>query len=99
MFDPDCRTWPFRSAEKAHPIASKSAAPIVVVGSTGDAATPYASAEKLAAQLGNAVLLTREGDGHTGYGWSACIRASVDAYLIDGAVPAAGTRCATDAAG
>ncbi|KJY36784.1 alpha/beta hydrolase, partial [Streptomyces sp. NRRL S-495] len=72
--------------------------PIVVVGSTGDAATPYANAEKLAAQLGNAVLLTREGEGHTGYGHSACIRDAVHSYLVDGTVPAAGTRCATDPA-
>ncbi|AUY52295.1 alpha/beta hydrolase [Streptomyces sp. CB01881] len=99
LFDPDCRSWPFRSAEKPHPIASKSDATIVVVGSTGDAATPYASAEKLAAQLGKAVLLTREGEGHTGYGWSKCIRTSVDAFLTDGTVPAAGTRCASDPAG
>ncbi|MFE6747214.1 alpha/beta hydrolase [Kitasatospora purpeofusca] len=98
LFDPDCRSWPFRSPEKAHPIASKAATPIVVVGSTGDAATPYANAEKLAAQLGNAVLLTREGEGHTGYGHSACIRDAVHSYLVDGTVPAAGTRCATDPA-
>ncbi|MFC5661864.1 alpha/beta hydrolase [Kitasatospora misakiensis] len=96
LFDPDCRSWPFRSPEKAHPITSKAQNPIVVVGSTGDAATPYANAEQLAAQLGNAVLLTREGEGHTGYGWSACIRASVDAFLVDGTVPAAGTRCKSD---
>ncbi|MFC5883828.1 alpha/beta hydrolase [Kitasatospora sp. CM 4170] len=98
VFDPDCRAWPFRSTEKAHPIVSKSDATIVVVGSTGDAATPYASAEKLTAQLGKAVLLTREGEGHTGYGWSACIRTAVDTYLVDGTVPAAGTRCASDPA-
>ncbi|MEU1503995.1 alpha/beta hydrolase [Kitasatospora sp. NPDC005748] len=96
LFDPDCRAWPFRSAEQPHPIVSKSAAPIVVVGSTGDAATPYASAEKLAAQLGNAVLLTREGEGHIGYGRSTCVRAAVDAFLTDGTAPAAGTRCPTD---
>ncbi|MGV9270327.1 alpha/beta hydrolase [Kitasatospora sp. NPDC003701] len=96
LFDPDCRAWPFRSAEQPHPITSKSAAPIVVVGSTGDPATPYAWAEKLTAQLGNAVLLTREGEGHTGYGWSTCVRTSVDAFLTDGTVPAAGTRCPTD---
>ncbi|MFE6872153.1 alpha/beta hydrolase [Kitasatospora sp. NPDC057692] len=98
LFDPDCRTWPFRSPEKAHAITSKAATPIVVVGSTGDAATPYANAEKLAAQLGNAVLLTREGEGHTGYGRSECVRTAVNAFLVDGTVPAAGTRCATDAA-
>ncbi|MFB7470888.1 alpha/beta hydrolase [Kitasatospora sp. NPDC056184] len=98
VFDPDCRSWPFRSPEKAHAITSKAQAPIVVVGSTGDAATPYANAEKLAAQLGNAVLLTREGEGHTGYGWSTCIRAAVDTFLLEGTAPAAGTRCKSEAA-
>ncbi|MFC5661863.1 alpha/beta hydrolase [Kitasatospora misakiensis] len=96
LFDPDCRSWPFRSPERAHPIASGAATPIVVVGSTGDPATPYANAEQLTAQLGNAVLLTREGEGHTGYGHSACVRTAVAAYLVDGTVPAAGTRCASD---
>ncbi|MFF2043193.1 alpha/beta hydrolase [Kitasatospora sp. NPDC058170] len=96
LFDPDCRVWPFRSTEKAHPIASRSDATILVVGSTGDTATPYASAESLAAELGHAVLLTREGEGHTGYGHSACIRTAVHAYLVDGTVPAAGTRCQSD---
>ncbi|MER6363357.1 alpha/beta hydrolase [Kitasatospora sp. NPDC001527] len=98
IFDPDCRTWPFRSTERQHAITSKAQAPIVVVGSTGDAATPYANAEKLAAQLGNAVLLTRDGEGHTGYGWSACIRTAVDTFLLEGTAPAAGTRCASDPA-
>ncbi|WP_406210914.1 alpha/beta hydrolase [Kitasatospora sp. NBC_01560] len=96
LFDPDCRIWPFRSAEQPHPVKSAAAAPIVVVGSTGDPATPYAWAEKLTAQLGNAVLLTREGEGHTAYGKSACIRTAVHAFLTDGTVPAAGTRCPTD---
>ncbi|MFD4904855.1 alpha/beta hydrolase [Kitasatospora purpeofusca] len=96
LFDPDCRSWPFRSPEKAHPIVSKAATPIVVVGSTGDAATSYANAQQLVAQLGNAVLLTREGEGHTGYGHSACVRDAVGAFLVDGTVPAAGTRCASD---
>ncbi len=96
LFDPDCRSWPFRSPEKAHPIVSRSATPLLVVGSTGDPATPYANAEQLTAQLGNAVLLTREGEGHTGYGHSACVRTAVAAYLVDGTLPAAGTRCASD---
>ncbi|MEV7774290.1 alpha/beta hydrolase [Kitasatospora sp. NPDC086791] len=96
LFDPDCRVWPFRSTEKPHAIKSAAAAPIVVVGSTGDPATPYAWAEKLTAELGNAVLLTRDGEGHTGYGASKCIRASVDAFLVDGTVPTAGTHCPTD---
>ncbi|MFH8381530.1 alpha/beta hydrolase [Kitasatospora sp. NPDC018058] len=96
LFDPDCRIWPFRSTEKPHAIKSAAAAPIVVVGSTGDPATPYAWSEKLTGELGNAVLLTREGEGHVAYDRSACIREAVNAYLLDGTVPAAGTRCKTD---
>ncbi|MGW2250091.1 alpha/beta hydrolase [Kitasatospora sp. NPDC001660] len=96
LFDPDCRTWPAPSAEKPHVIKSAAATPIVVVGSTGDPATPYAWAERLTSELGNAVLLTREGEGHTGYGASSCIRTAVDAFLVDGTVPAAGTRCPSD---
>ncbi|MFG3224520.1 alpha/beta hydrolase [Kitasatospora sp. NPDC048194] len=96
LFDPDCRVWPFRSTEKPHVVKSTAATPIVVVGSTGDPATPYAWAEKLTGELGNAVLLTREGEGHVAYDRSACVRASVNAFLVDGTVPAAGTRCTTD---
>ncbi|MEU9077986.1 alpha/beta hydrolase [Kitasatospora sp. NPDC048538] len=96
LFDPDCRIWPFRATEKPHVIKSTAAAPIVVVGTTGDPATPYAWAEKLTSELGNAVLLTRDGEGHTAYGASSCIRGAVDTFLVDGTVPAAGTHCATD---
>ncbi|MBD0671070.1 alpha/beta hydrolase [Streptomyces sp. CBMA156] len=96
LFDPDCRIWPFRATEKPHVIKSAAANPIVVVGTTGDPATPYAWAEKLTAELGNAVLLSRDGEGHTGYGASKCVRASVDAFLLDGTVPAAGIHCPTD---
>ncbi|MEU8926382.1 alpha/beta hydrolase [Kitasatospora sp. NPDC048545] len=96
LFDPDCRIWPFRATEKPHVITSTATAPIIVVGTTGDPATPYAWAEKLTAELGNAVLLTRDGEGHTAYGASKCVRASVDAFLLDGTVPAAGTHCPTD---
>ncbi|MFJ6139122.1 alpha/beta hydrolase [Kitasatospora sp. NPDC092286] len=96
LFDPDCRTWPFRSAEKPHTVKAEGSAPILVVGSTGDPTTPYAWSEKLAAGLAHGVLLTREGDGHTAYGRSACIRTAVHTFLVDGTVPAAGTRCPTD---
>ena len=66
----------------------------LVIGTTYDPATPYRGAVKLTRQLGNARLLTMRGDGHTAYGGnSPCIDAAVDAYLIDGTVPAAGTTC------
>jgi pimeloyl-ACP methyl ester carboxylesterase len=71
-----------------------SSAPPLVIGTTYDPATPYPGAVRLVADLGNARLLTMEGDGHTAYGGkSSCIDAATDAYLIDGALPAEGTVC------
>ncbi|ADB48621.1 alpha/beta hydrolase [Conexibacter woesei] len=70
------------------------APPTLVVGTTYDPATPYKEARRLVGQLGNARLLTMRGDGHTAYGGnSPCIDAAVDAYLIDGTLPAEGTSC------
>ena len=77
----------------------KSAPPVLVIGSTGDNATPYARTRSLAKQLGNARLLTRVGNGHTGYPYSQCVRNFVNAYLIDGTLPPAGTRCQSDPIG
>ncbi|MFE0461886.1 alpha/beta hydrolase [Kitasatospora sp. NPDC058965] len=92
----DCRAWPFHPSTGPHVVRAVGAAPILVVGSTGDDATPYAWAQHLAAGLADATLLTRDGDGHTGYGKSSCIRTAVDAFLVDGTMPAAGTHCPTD---
>lgn len=51
----------------------------------------------MAAELGNATLLTMQGDGHTAYGGrSACIDAAVDAYLEEGTLPAPDARCSQD---
>ena len=74
-----------------------------MVGTRYDPATPYKEAKRLVQQLGNARLLTMTGDGHTAYdGYPAdgynseCTDKAVEAYLIDGAVPAAGTKCGQD---
>ena len=70
------------------------AAPIVVVGTTRDPATPYQQAVKLAAELDSGVLLSRDGDGHTAYGQgNSCIDQAIDRYLVDGDPPADGTTC------
>ncbi|PYC71467.1 alpha/beta hydrolase [Streptomyces tateyamensis] len=92
----DCRDWPYHPSTAPHVIKAAGAAPILVVGSTGDDATPYAWAQHLAAGLADATLLTRDGDGHTGYGKSSCIKKAVDSFLVDGTMPAAGTHCPTD---
>ncbi|MBF4770507.1 alpha/beta fold hydrolase [Nocardioides agariphilus] len=69
------------------------AAPIVVVGTRHDAATPYAGAVAMARILGSGHLLTWEGHSHTAYLQSSCITDAVDAYLVELEVPAKGTTC------
>jgi hypothetical protein len=89
-----CAQWPVPEAGGLDDYSAAGAAPIVVIGTTNDPATPYAWAESLAGTLDSGHLLTYEGEGHTAYGRSnACIADAVDAYLVDGTVPADGTRC------
>ncbi|MFK0261086.1 alpha/beta hydrolase [Streptomyces angustmyceticus] len=84
----NCAYWPVKPTGTAHRIEAKGAAPILVVGTTRDPATPYGWAKALASQLSSATLLTYEGDGHTAYGrGSKCIDDAINAYLLDGTVP------------
>jgi len=69
------------------------APPIVVVGTTNDPATPYVQAAKLATMLGVGQVLTWQGEGHTAYPQTDCLRRAVDGYLIGLAVPAIGLTC------
>ncbi|WP_405842638.1 alpha/beta hydrolase [Streptomyces sp. NBC_01518] len=90
----NCAYWPVKATGEPHRIEAKGAAPIVVVGTTRDPATPYRWAQALAHQLSSGRLLTYVGDGHTAYGrGSACVDSAVDAYLLRGRVPAEGKRC------
>jgi len=89
-----CPHWPVRTAEPVPDIDAPGAPPIVVVGTTGDPATPYASAVALARQLESGVLVTRVGEGHTGFGQgSSCVDDAVNDYFAAGIVPRAGLRC------
>ena len=81
-------------AHRSAAIHAKGAAPILVVGTTRDPATPYAWAQALADQLDSGRLLTFDGDGHTGYNrGSSCINRAVEKYLIQGVLPAEGLVC------
>ncbi|AJT65426.1 hypothetical protein T261_3762 [Streptomyces lydicus] len=90
----NCAYWPVKPTAGAHRIEAKGAAPIVVVGTTRDPATPYTWAKSLARQLSSATLLTYEGDGHTAYGrGSDCIDTAINTYLLEGTAPAKNKRC------
>lgn len=89
-----CAAWPVPSVGPLDSYAAEGAAPILVVGTTNDPATPYAWAQALAELLSSGVLLTYEGEGHTAYGRAnRCVKDTVDAYLLTGEVPADDTRC------
>jgi pimeloyl-ACP methyl ester carboxylesterase len=69
-------------------------ATILIIGTTGDPATPYAWAKGLARLLPNSQLLTYVGDGHTAQGrGNACIDDAVDAFYLKGTLPAKELRC------
>ncbi|MFF3872495.1 alpha/beta hydrolase [Streptomyces sp. NPDC001978] len=90
----NCAYWPVRPTGEPHRIEAKGAAPIIVVGTTRDPATPYRWAQSLSRQLSSARLLTYVGDGHTAYGrGSTCIDSTIDTYLLKGTPPPAGKRC------
>lgn len=89
-----CSVWPYPPTGTRGEIAAEGAGPIVVVGTTNDPATPYEWSESLADQLDEGVLITRVGEGHTGYNkGNACVDDAVEAFLLDDVVPEDGLRC------
>ncbi len=89
-----CSQWPLKAVMPRKALPAKGAAPILVLGTVDDPATPYEWAQGLASQLSSGRLLTWEGTVHTAYNQgSKCIDDKVEGYLLSGAVPAEGTRC------
>jgi pimeloyl-ACP methyl ester carboxylesterase len=88
-----CALWPVPSAPKQPTIDGEGAPPIVVIGTTGDPATPYEYAENMADQLASGVLVAFNGEGHLAYGQSPCIDRIVASYLMADQVPADRTTC------
>ena len=92
--DIGCANWPYKTSVQRGPISADGSAPILVVGTTNDPATPYVWAKNLASELQNGHLLTYKGEGHTAYNKSnSCVNGAVDDYLVHGTVPADGTTC------
>lgn len=91
----NCAVWPTRPSQRLQlHLTGASAQPLLVVGATGDPATPYPFAQWMARQLKTATLVTYDGEGHGGYGGkSKCLDAIVVAFLARGVVPADGVRC------
>lgn len=89
-----CAGMQVESSEEPLDIDAEGAAPILVLGTTRDPATPMKWAESLADQLEPGVLVRRDGDGHTAYNaGNDCVDTIVEDYLIEGEVPEDPTSC------
>lgn len=89
-----CSVWPYPPTGTRGEIKAEGAGPILVIGTTNDPATPYEWSESLANQLEEGVLITRVGEGHTGYNkGNACVDDAVEAFLLDDVVPEDDLRC------
>jgi len=89
-----CPNWPVPPTRDRVPIVAAGSAPIIVVGTTNDPATPYKWAVTVADTLHNGHLVTYNGEGHTAYNKSnSCINDTVDDFLINGTVPAKDPLC------
>ena len=93
-----CGLWPAAPEPIGVPDAA-GAPPLLVVGTTGDPATPFEWALATRRDLVTSVLLTHEGEGHTAYAsGSRCVDDVVNAYLLTLALPQDGAICGTDGA-
>ncbi|MFF0704090.1 alpha/beta hydrolase [Streptomyces tendae] len=91
-----CDGWPVPGAARHPEVGAPGAAPVLLVGNTGDPATPYEGAARMAQRLGEkvGVELTYEGEGHGAYdSGNACVQDTVNAYLLNGTLPKPGTVC------
>ncbi len=89
-----CSVWPHPPTGTRGKITAPGTAPIIVIGTTNDPATPYVWSVSLAGQLESGVLITRVGEGHTGYKQgNTCVDRAVEAFFLEGTVPEDGLRC------
>ena len=94
--DLGCQAWGHTGTQPSKALHAKGAAPILVIGTTGDPATPHEWAVALADQLESGQLLTWEGNGHVAYsnpGHGPCVTQAVDTYLLTGTMPKKGLTC------
>jgi len=90
-----CENWPYPVVAAPKDYKATGAPTIVVVGTTGDPATPFEQAVSLAHDvLANGFLITYNGEGHTAYGRSnSCVNDAVDNFLLTGKLPSAEPVC------
>ena len=91
-----CSVWPVKPAPQID-FRGLDDPPFLVLGGTGDNATPYQYAQSMAKQMPSAILVTRDGVGHGSYSaGSSCIDQIVRNFLNKDKLPKDGTICKMD---
>lgn len=89
-----CAFWPVPNTSQPHEPKAVGLPPVLVISTTNDPATPYEAGVNLAKAM-NGALLTFEGTQHTVFlQGNSCVDQVGTAYLISGALPSDGRRCA-----
>jgi pimeloyl-ACP methyl ester carboxylesterase len=93
-----CAFWQGRDADRYTGVWNRrTAAPLLVLNTRNDPATPLSGAYEGAAELYDARVVVTEGAGHTSmYVASTCTERVKREYLFSGALPPAGTVCRRD---
>jgi pimeloyl-ACP methyl ester carboxylesterase len=88
-----CAYWPAPATDKPHLPGASGLAPVLVISTTNDPATPYQSGVNLANAL-HGGLLTFEGTQHTAFLQNnSCVDNWAGAYLVKLTLPPTGARC------
>ncbi|MFY9207515.1 MAG: alpha/beta hydrolase [Candidatus Nanopelagicales bacterium] len=90
-----CKDWPYSSDQRIE-VTPNISAPVMLVATENDPATPVQWAEQVAKQMENAELVIWQGGyNHTAYlEDSECVTDRVNAYLLEGAIsPGTTTTC------
>jgi pimeloyl-ACP methyl ester carboxylesterase len=78
----------FETPNATEVVPTQTANPVVIIGTTGDPATPYEWAQGLNKILTNSVLISLTGDGHTGQGQgNKCVDGQVDDFYLENKSP------------
>ncbi len=92
--DLGCATWPVRSTgDTEKPIHYSGPRTVLILGTTGDPATPYEYAQHMHQALKSSRLITLHGNGHLAYDQSPCVQQKVLGYLVQDRTPKRDSTC------
>lgn len=88
-----CAFWPVDGGPSRQAVSASGAPPILVIGTSNDPATPLANAVSVSEALDDGRLIVFEGDRHTAYSASACVRQLVSDYFVADIAPTTTVTC------